>query len=98
MTNPNTLRARIEDDPDAGGQNIVLYREDQPDTVVVTHNVAIVLASYGGDMRDLLSTFEYSARLGLPLDTGTPQGFGAQLHQNKLYDLGRTSDDDRFDD
>lgn len=58
-----------------------------------------VLARFQGDMRQLLSAFEYSDRINLPLAvTGSAEDFGEQMHQNILYDRGRTSDDDRFDD
>jgi hypothetical protein len=58
-----------------------------------------VLARFQGDMRQLLSAFEYSDRLGLPMAvSGSAEDFGEQMHQNVLYDRGRTSDDDRFDD
>ncbi len=96
MSNANTLKARVEGENE--DQTIVLFKEGQDESAAVKHNLAAVLASYGNDMRDLLSTFEYSTRLGLPLDVATPQSFGAQMRQNKLYDMGRTSDDDRFDD
>jgi hypothetical protein len=92
MSNANTLKARVE------GETIVLFKEGQEESPAVRHNLNAVLQSFGFDMRQLLSTFEYSSRIGLPLDVATPESFGAQMRQNKLYDEGRTSDDDRFDD
>lgn len=76
---------------------LVVSRPDG--TEVSRFPVEQVMESFGEDMRQLLSTFDYSDRLGLPMSvTSSAQEFGAMMRQNMLYDRGRTSDDDRFDD
>ncbi|HRH94228.1 MAG TPA: hypothetical protein PKV72_06900 [Candidatus Peribacteria bacterium] len=85
MNSSNTLRARID------GDSIVVYNEGSPETPVAAHNVAAVQTRFRGDTAALLSVFEYSARIGLPLaHTGSSVEFGQMMEDNLMYSEHRT--------
>lgn len=85
MNSSNTLRARLD------GNSVVVYNEGSPETPVVTHDIAAVQTRFRGDAAALLSMFEYSVRIGLPLaHTGSAAEFGQMMEDNYMYSEHRT--------